>query len=146
MTAEEAARALEESVSYESGAFSFTIPADYSPAGDWSIHIAGRAEADGLSGISLHYLDGEQWVAGKTYTLDIAEEQWPNITELSMEVSLGGESRAIDLLALVDAALAAPEADGNWELHQVVLPSSLLEKNSYNAEIFEIGPLSLIHI
>lgn len=143
MTAEEAARALEESISYESGALSFTIPADYSPAEDWSIHIAGRAEADGLSGISLHYLDGEQWVAGKTYTLDIAEEQWPNITELSMEVSLGGESRAIDLLALVDLALTASEADGNWELHQVVLPSGLLEKNSYNAEIFEITPFAV---
>lgn len=142
-TAGEALQALEESVVYESGTLRFTIPADYGPAGDWSIHIAGRAEADGLDGISLHYLDGEQWEAGKTYTLDITEDQWPNITELSMDISLGGESRAIDLLALVDAALTAPEADGNWELHQVVLPSSLLEKNSYNAEIFEIAPFAV---
>ena len=113
MTAEEAVRALEESISYESGSLSFTIPADYSPKGDWSIHIAGRAETDELSGISLHYLDGEQWVAGKTYTLDIAEEQWPNITELSMEVSLGGESRTVDLLAMAGLDLATPELDGD---------------------------------
>lgn len=143
MTNTEALQALEASVAYEGGALSFTIPAGYSPVEDWNIHIAGRAETGGLGGISLHYLEDELWEAGKTYTLDITEEQWPDITELNMDISLGGESCTIDLRALVGLALADPKADGDWELHQVVLPSSLLEKNDYNAEIFAIAPFAV---
>ncbi|MGM9607072.1 MAG: M56 family metallopeptidase [Oscillospiraceae bacterium] len=100
MTADEALRALKESVTYEDGTLSFTIPKEYSPVEDWNIHIAGRAEAGALGGMSLHYLDGEKWEAGKTYTLDITEELWPDMTELTLDVSLGEENRSIDLLAV----------------------------------------------
>lgn len=140
-TAGEAVQALEESVVYENGVLSFTIPSNYAPGEDWNIHIAGRAEAGGLGGISLHYLDGEQWEAGKTYTLDITEDQWADITELTMDVVLGEEDRTIDLLAVVDRATNAERAE--YEPHQIVLPSSLLEKNSYNADIFEIDPFAV---
>lgn len=110
-TAEDALQTFQDSVRYENGVISFTIPKDYSPVEDWSVHISGRAETNGLGGISLHYLDDEQWEAGKTYTLEITEEQWEDITELTMDVELlpskvignrdlPADGFVIDLLAL----------------------------------------------
>lgn len=129
MTENEALQALEDSIIYEDGVLSFTIPEDYSPVEGWNIHIAGRAEAEGLGGMSLHYLDGEQWEAGKTYTLDITREQWGNITELTMDVSLGEGQRSIDLLAVVhqDAlpGLNGQVADG---LYCAPMPDLMVER------------------
>ena len=60
LTAREALDALQESIAFDpdTAALTFTVPAGYSPASDWSIHIAARQEMDGESGMSLHYLDG----------------------------------------------------------------------------------------
>lgn len=149
-TAEDALQTFRDSVRYENGVISFTIPKDYSPVEDWSVHISGRAEADGLGGISLHYLDDERWEAGKTYTLDITQEQWEDITELTMEVELlpskvtGTRDLPADGFVIDLLALAGRSVDGvEYEVHQVALPSSLLEKNDYNAEIFEIDPFAV---
>ena len=141
VTAAEAVQALENSVTYEDSVLSFTIPAQYSSPEDWAIHIAGRAETDGLGGISLHYLEDEKWEAGKTYTLDISQEQWEDITELTMDVALGTESRTIDLLAA--AGRDGGEDTSEYQLHQVILPSSELEKTDDNAEIFEVDPFAV---
>ena len=64
MTDMEALEALEESLSYDGERVSFTIP-----EGDreWNIHIAGRADTEELGGISLHYLEGIDFVPGETY-------------------------------------------------------------------------------
>ena len=113
MTADTAVQALEDSITVQDSGISFTIPENYSPAENWNIHIAGRAEADGLDGISLHYLDGEQWEAGKTYTLDITQEQWADIIELTMDIALGEVSRSIDLLAADLLATAGRDGDAD---------------------------------
>lgn len=100
LTAGQAVQALEESITYENDELSFTLPKGYRDVEGWNIHISGRGEPEGMGGMSLHYLDDEVWEAGRTYTLDIAGELWPEITELAMDVSLEGESRTIDLLAV----------------------------------------------
>lgn len=97
---------LQNSITWENETLSFTIPADYAPPEGWNIHIAGRAEFDGGMSMSLHYLDGETWEAGKTYSLDIAPELWPDITELTMDAVWGEMTRYIDLLARCSAGTA----------------------------------------
>lgn len=86
---------LEDSIVRADDAVSFTIPQDYSEAEGWQLYIAGRAVyKDGFSR-SLHYFEGEEWVAGKTYTIPIGEE----ITELFITVNQpGSDERTIDLL------------------------------------------------
>lgn len=88
LNAFEAVQALEDSIAFENGTMSFTIPKGYAKAEQWNIHIAGRAETEQLGGLSLHYFEGEPWQAGKRYTLDIAPEQWADITELTLEAYL----------------------------------------------------------
>lgn len=140
-TPEDALQTFKDSVRYEDGVVSFTIPKNYSPVEDWNIHIAGRAETPSMGDMSLHYLDGEEWAAGKTYTLDITEEQWEDITELTMYVELKAKGVLFDLLAMAGRSSQGDSA--GYELHQVVLPSSEREKNSNNAEIFEIDPFAV---
>lgn len=107
----EAVQALEDSIAFENGTMSFTIPKGYAKAEQWNIHIAGRAETEQLGGLSLHYFEGEPWQAGKRYTLDIAPEQWADITELTLEAYLpdpearnGVREGRVDLLSIVRGA------------------------------------------
>lgn len=96
---------LESSLRYEDEVLSFTIPtpmqAGTGVQGTWDIQIAGRAENGELGGMSLHYLDGETWQPGQSYSVEIPASQWAQITELSMEVSVEGESRTINVLTEV---------------------------------------------
>lgn len=138
LTAEEAMDALEESIEvreYDIGpgeleyCISFRLPEHSGPEEEWNLHIAGRAETEALGGISLHYFDGEDWTAEKTYGIYLSPGQAADLTELTMEVwpPHGGRTgtydaalhgRSIDLRALlrehfyVDArgfSLALPE-------------------------------------
>ncbi|MFR5862236.1 MAG: hypothetical protein ACLUES_11510, partial [Flavonifractor plautii] len=138
LTAEEAMDALEESIEvreYDIGpgeleyCISFRLPEHSGPEEEWNLHIAGRAETEALGGISLHYFDGEDWTAEKTYGIYLSSGQAADLTELTMEVwpPHGGRTgtydaalhgRSIDLRALlrehfyVDArgfSLALPE-------------------------------------
>ena len=108
---------------------SFRLPEHSGPEEEWNLHIAGRAETEALGGISLHYFDGEDWTAEKTYGIYLSSGQAADLTELTMEVwpPHGGRTgtydaalhgRSIDLRALlrehfyVDArgfSLALPE-------------------------------------
>lgn len=124
LTAREALDTLQESIAFDPGtaALTFTVPAGYSPASDWSIHIAGRQEMDGESGMSLHYLDGTVWEAGETYTIPLTSAQiaairtqdedllasrgLSSVTELTLDAALpdpenGGQSITVDLLPVV---------------------------------------------
>ena len=78
--------ALEESLSYDGERVSFTIP-----EGDreWNIHIAGRADTEELGGISLHYLEGIDFVPGETYSFELSAAQAREITALTIEITLG---------------------------------------------------------
>ncbi len=138
LTAEEAMDALEESIEvreYDIGpgeleyCIAFRLPEHSGPEEEWNLHIAGRAETEALGGISLHYFDGEDWTAEKTYGIYLSPGQAADLTELTMEVwpPHGGRTgtydaalhgRSIDLRALlrehfyVDArgfSLALPE-------------------------------------
>lgn len=138
LTVEEAMDALEESIEvreYDIGSgeleycISFRLPKHSGPEEEWNLHIAGRAETEALGGISLHYFDGEDWTAEKTYGIYLSPGQAADLTELTMEVwpPHGGRTgtydaalhgRSIDLRALlrehfyVDArgfSLALPE-------------------------------------
>ena len=98
LTAEDALAQLESSLVYEGDRVSFTLPAY--EAGEWDLHIAGRAAYDDGFSRSLHYLEGEPWVPGASYTF--APD--PAATELTMDVVLessteGTLEHAIDLLA-----------------------------------------------
>ena len=86
MTDMEALEALEESLSYDGERVSFTIP-----EGDreWNIHIAGRADTEELGGISLHYLEGIDFVPGETYSFELSAAQAREITALTIEITLG---------------------------------------------------------
>ena len=94
---EDAVAQLEKSLQYEAGELSFTIPAEN---GEWDILIYGRTEAEGM-GMSLHYLEGEDWQPGGLYSFAPAS----GCTELGMDVSCTIEdetvSRTIDLLPLL---------------------------------------------
>lgn len=96
---------LQDSLRYEDEVLSFTIPtpmqAGTGVQGTWDIQIAGRAETEDLGGMSLHYLEGETWQPGKTYTINIPAHQWAQIVELSMEARVEEESRTIDVQSFI---------------------------------------------
>ena len=86
---------LEDSVIRTDDAVSFTIPQNYSNAEGWQLHIAGRAVYEDGFSRSLHFFEGEEWDAGKTYTIPIDE----GTTELFINVNqTGSVERTIDLL------------------------------------------------
>lgn len=86
---------LKDSITYRDGQFSFTIPAG---AVNWDIHIAGRLDAGG--GMSVHYLDGETWTPGNTYSFQTGGGTY---TELSMDIALDGQETAVDLMDYINA-------------------------------------------
>lgn len=83
---------LKNSITYQGGRFSFTIPAG---TASWDIHIAGRLDAGG--GMSVHYLDGETWTPGKTYSFQTDGA----CTELTMDIALDGQETSVDLLPYI---------------------------------------------
>lgn len=86
MTDMEALEALEESLSYDGERVSFTIPEGER---EWNIHIAGRADTEELGGISLHYLEGIDFVPGETYSFELSAAQAREITALTIDITLG---------------------------------------------------------
>ena len=98
LTAEDALAQLESSLVYEGDRVSFTLPAY--EAGEWDLHIAGRAAYDDGFSRSLHYLEGEPWVPGASYTF-VPD---PAAVELELDAVLASPEgdtleRSIDILA-----------------------------------------------
>lgn len=107
LSPQQAMNQLSESLSYQEGGVTFTLPAGYQTPEDWNIHIAGRVVyPDGFSR-SVHFFDSENqahsWQAGQRYM--IAIDVLAGCVELTMEVRLpdgkGGQCYlAVDLLAM----------------------------------------------
>ena len=92
---DQAVEELKNTITYDGQVLSFTLPEGER---DWNLHIAGRAETDELGGMSLHYLDETNWTPGETYSFDLDGESVGDITELSMDIDLEGQSYTVDLL------------------------------------------------
>ena len=109
---------LEQSIVYEDGGLSFTIPA----GGGWSIWISGRIEAEGMGGMSVHYLEAESaagsWESGKTYRFETADGPYDSLT---MTAAVDGGETDIDLTAWLPGAVAgsqealSAEAAAQWD-------------------------------
>ena len=137
LTAQEALDALKESIAFdtETATLTFTVPADYSPASDWSIHIAGRQEMDGESGMSLHYLDGTVWEEGETYTIPLTDAQIAAIRTQDEELLTSRGLSSVTELTL-DATLPDPE-NGEQSITVDLLPVVRTVANpSYTSEVW----------
>lgn len=137
LTAREALDALKESIAFdpETATLAFTVPAGYSPASDWSIHIAGRQEMDGESGMSLHYLDGTVWEAGETYTIPLTDAQIAAIRTQDEELLASHGLSSVTELTL-DAALPDPES-GEQSITMDLLPVVRTVANpSYTSQVW----------
>ncbi len=96
-TTEDALAQLESSVTWEGASVSFTIP-PYD-AGEWYIHVSGRAVYDDGFSQSLHYLENESWLTGKTYTIQPDSSAVELILVAAIADPANGEiERTIDLL------------------------------------------------
>ena len=93
----EAMDRLAASISYDGSTLSFTVPDVETPSHPWVIYLYGRAEMGPDNYRSTHYLEGEDWTPGETYTVPLGEEA-PGMVELSMDLFLGQTERTIDLL------------------------------------------------
>lgn len=93
----EAMDRLVASISYDGSTLSFTVPDVETPSHPWVIYLYGRAEMGPDNYRSTHYLEGEDWTPGETYTVPLGEEV-PGMVELSMDLYLGQTERTIDLL------------------------------------------------
>ena len=87
--------ALQECITYDGQTVAFTLPEGETT---WNLHIAGRMEAEGMGGMSLHYLDETDWQPGQSYSFELEPETASALTELTMDVTAGEEERSIDLL------------------------------------------------
>ena len=137
LTAQEALDALKESIAFdpETATLTFTVPAGYSPASDWSIHIAGRQEMDSESGMSLHYLDGTVWEAGETYTVPLTGAQIAAIRTQDEELLASRGLSSVTELTL-DASLPDPES-GEQSITVDLLPVVRTVANpSYTSEVW----------
>lgn len=89
LNAFEAVQALEDSIAFENGTMSFTIPKGYAKAEQWNIHIAGRAETEQLGGLSLHYFRRRSHGGGEAlYPGHRSPNSGGSITELTLEAYL----------------------------------------------------------
>ena len=111
---------LEASIAYDGKALSFTLPEGEI---SWDLHIAGRMEAEGMGGMSLHYLDGTDWQPGQSYSFDLAAETAAALTELTLDATVGEGARSIDLLSHL--ARKAVYVDQNHHI-SLTLPESWL--------------------
>ena len=87
--------ALEESISYQDGVLSFTLPEG---EGDWNIQISGRADTSDLGGSSLHYMEGTEWTPSMIYFLPLSAQTVLDVTELTLTAWLDGQERSVDLV------------------------------------------------
>lgn len=87
--------ALEESISYQDGVLSFTLPEG---EGEWNIQISGRADTSDLGGISLHYMEGTEWTPSMIYFLPLSAQTVLDVTELTLTAWLDGQERSVDLV------------------------------------------------
>ena len=92
---DQAVEELKNTITYDGQTLSFTLPEGER---DWNLHIAGRAEVDWLGGMSLHYLDGETWTPGQTYSFAMNREAAQDVTELTMDIDLEEQEYTVDLL------------------------------------------------
>ncbi len=88
--------ALEESISYQDGVLSFTLPEG---EGEWNIQISGRADTSDLGGISLHYMEGTEWTPSMIYFLPLSAQTVLDVTELTLTAWLDGQERSVDLVS-----------------------------------------------
>lgn len=105
LSPEQAMEELRQSLSYQPGGVTFTLPAGYPNPEDWNIHIAGRVVyPDGFSR-SVHFFDSEnqarRWQAGQRYM--IAMDELEGCAELIMDIWLpdgkgGLRHLSVDLL------------------------------------------------
>ena len=61
----------------------------------WTVHIAGRVETAELGGMSVHYLEDEDWSVGRTNSFAVPD----GCTELTLTAWRSGEELQIDLLS-----------------------------------------------
>lgn len=92
---DQAVEELKNTITYDGQTLSFTLPEGERA---WNLHIAGRAETDELGGMSLHYLDGETWTPGQTYSFAMDREAAQDVTELTMGIYLEEQEYTVDLL------------------------------------------------
>lgn len=107
LTAEQAARAVEDSITYSDGYLYFTIPEDYKNPADFNILVYGRVRTADGSGQSFHLLEKENeersWERGKQYK--IVTEIFYN-KEIEMSIFMDSDSsveRVINLGAILSA-------------------------------------------
>ena len=137
LTAQEALDALKESIAFDpdNATLTFTVPAGYAPASDWSIHIAGRQEMEGGSGMSLHFLDGTVWEEGETYTIPLTDAQIAAIRTQDEELLASRDIFPVTELTL-DAALPDPE-NGEQSITVDLLPVVRVVANpSYTSQVW----------
>ena len=106
---EEAMDRLEESVRYEDGTLSFTVPGQETPSHPWVIRIYGRMEMGPDSHMSVHYMDNVDWTPGETYTQPISPQEAAAMTQLSMDITLGQKERTVDLLPCLGGGAGSPD-------------------------------------
>lgn len=83
------------SLDYRSDVICFTLPEDLIQPEKLTIHVSGRAQYEDGFSRSLHFLEGETWEEGKTYTIPYD----PSYTDLFLDVSYQQSQRSVDLLA-----------------------------------------------
>ena len=95
ISSQEVVEVLQNSFVYDGAEFSFTLP-----KGDWAwnIQISGRADTQELGGISLHYLDGTDWMPGETYSFELSSLAAQDVTQLTIHIFQEDQEWEIDLL------------------------------------------------
>lgn len=95
---------LAQSIACTDGKLSFTIPDGMEVA---SLLIYGRVEPDGMGGMSVHYLEEEEWKPGNSYSFDVSGGSY---TDLAMDLQLPEKSGTftIDLLPYLPDELKTP--------------------------------------
>lgn len=140
VTEEEAMDRLTSSITWdrERGSISFVIPDVETPSQPWRLHIAGRSEREGLGGVSTHYMDTTDWQPGEAYEFTL-EDPVEDITELSMEITLGKKSRTVDLLSfLLGDTLYVSETYGfTLRLPESWAGAYEAEENGYTVDIYQ---------
>ena len=109
----EAADELEQSIRTLENGFEFTLP-EYD--GTWKVNIAGRMRMEWASHpadtedmvMSVHYLEGETWESGRTYSVETADASlydeltmWFTVTSPTYGPNVVLE-RPVDLLEIID--------------------------------------------
>ena len=119
LSADEALSALGESVRYESGSVSFTLPAR-GPAEGWSVLVNGRTADGPGGGMSVHLFENTDWQAGESYSVDLTA----GYTELWLTATLPEASAPleVDLLAAADGGPVTAAVPDGWKWVSIETP------------------------